>query len=96
MPETLRDYASRVFGLQPHCPQPPAPVQLPLPQPGTVCALVHCAIGPFDRELLPSLGIDVYDHPFDPALGCTTIETPSVPRRSRRIQYMGSGTTTSA
>lgn len=32
----------------------------------------------FDRELLPSLGIDVYQHPFDPALGCTTIETPAV------------------
>jgi hypothetical protein len=32
----------------------------------------------FDRELAPTLGIDVYDHPFDPATGFGTIETPSV------------------
>ena len=32
----------------------------------------------FDRELAPTLGIDVYDHPFDPAVGYGTIETPSV------------------
>ena len=32
----------------------------------------------FDRELEPSLGIDVYAHPFDPAVGYGLIETPSV------------------
>lgn len=32
----------------------------------------------FDRELLPSLEIDVYAHPFDPSLGYGVIETPSV------------------
>lgn len=30
-----------------------------------------------DRELLPSIGIDVYQHPFDPMVGHTTIESPS-------------------
>jgi hypothetical protein len=32
----------------------------------------------FDRELRPSLGIDVYDHPFDPSLGHGVIDTPAV------------------
>ena len=32
----------------------------------------------FDRELEPSLGIDVYAHPFDPAAGYGIIETPTV------------------
>lgn len=32
----------------------------------------------FDRELKPSLGVDVYDHPFDPSLGYGLIETPSI------------------
>lgn len=32
----------------------------------------------FDRELLPTIDIDVYDHPFDPAVGHAVIETPSV------------------
>lgn len=32
----------------------------------------------FERELEPSLGIDVYSHPFDPAAGHAIIETPSV------------------
>jgi len=31
----------------------------------------------FDRELLPSLGIDVYDHPFDPDVGVGTIDGPT-------------------
>jgi hypothetical protein len=32
----------------------------------------------FERELEPSLGIDVYAHPFDPTLGYGVIESPSV------------------
>ncbi len=32
----------------------------------------------FDRELAPSLGIDVYEHPFDPSLGYGVIDTPAV------------------
>jgi hypothetical protein len=32
----------------------------------------------FDRELAPTLGIDVYEHPFDPAVGYAVIETPAV------------------
>lgn len=32
----------------------------------------------FDRELAPSLGIDVYDHAFDPSIGYGLIESPSV------------------
>jgi Putative capsular polysaccharide synthesis protein len=32
----------------------------------------------FDRELLPSLGVDVYDHPFDPDVGVGVIEAPAV------------------
>src|SRR5262249_53315800 len=32
----------------------------------------------FDREFAPALGIDVYEHPFDPAAGHTAIETPAV------------------
>lgn len=35
-------------------------------------------IGWFDRELHVSLGINVYEHPFDPAVGYAIIETPSV------------------
>jgi hypothetical protein len=31
----------------------------------------------FDRELLLAIGIDVYEHPFDPAVGHTTIESPT-------------------
>jgi hypothetical protein len=31
----------------------------------------------FDREFLPALGIDVFDHPFDPQLGHAVIETPT-------------------
>lgn len=43
----------------------------------------------FDRELLPTLGIDVYEHPFDPALGCATIETPSVRLLVLRHESLG-------
>jgi hypothetical protein len=32
----------------------------------------------FERELEPTLGIDVYAHPFDPATGYSVIETPAV------------------
>jgi hypothetical protein len=32
----------------------------------------------FDREFAPALGVDVYDHPFDPATGSAVIETPAV------------------
>ncbi|MFZ6003774.1 MAG: putative capsular polysaccharide synthesis family protein [Actinomycetota bacterium] len=32
----------------------------------------------FERELEPTLGIDVYEHPFDPASGFTIIDTPAV------------------
>lgn len=32
----------------------------------------------FDRELKPTLGIDVYQHPFEPAAGHAVIETPAV------------------
>ena len=32
----------------------------------------------FDREFAPALGIDVFDHPFDPAAGHRVIATPSV------------------
>ena len=32
----------------------------------------------FDRELVPSLGVDVYDHPFDPSVGYGIVETPAV------------------
>jgi hypothetical protein len=32
----------------------------------------------FDREFAPALGIDVFDHPFDPAAGYRVIATPSV------------------
>lgn len=32
----------------------------------------------FERELEPSLGIDVYEHPFDVARGFSIIETPAV------------------
>jgi hypothetical protein len=32
----------------------------------------------FDLEFAPGLGIDVYDHPFDPAAGSAVIETPAV------------------
>ena len=35
-------------------------------------------LGWFDRELKPSLGIDVFEHPFDPTSGYGTIETPAV------------------
>jgi hypothetical protein len=35
-------------------------------------------IGWFEREMAPSLGIDVYAHPFDSALGYGLIETPAV------------------
>lgn len=31
----------------------------------------------FDRELAPALGIDVFEHSFDPALGHGVIETPT-------------------
>ena len=30
----------------------------------------------FDREFAPALGIDVFEHPFDPAQGYGVIETP--------------------
>jgi Putative capsular polysaccharide synthesis protein len=32
----------------------------------------------FDREFVPALGIDVFEHPFDPLRGHGVIETPSV------------------
>jgi len=32
----------------------------------------------FDREFAPALGVDVFVHPFDPALGHAEIATPSV------------------
>lgn len=32
----------------------------------------------FERELEPSLGIDVYEHPFDPARGFAIIDSPAV------------------
>lgn len=32
----------------------------------------------FDQELGPTLGIDVLEHPFDPAVGHAVVETPSV------------------
>lgn len=35
-------------------------------------------VGWFDRELLPSLGVDVYEHPFDLERGYSVIESPSV------------------
>lgn len=31
----------------------------------------------FEREFAPALGIDVYDHPFDPSVGYSVIETPA-------------------
>jgi hypothetical protein len=31
----------------------------------------------FDREFAPVLGVDVFEHPFDPALGHGTIEIPA-------------------
>lgn len=54
--------------------------------PTTIAAFVRFAttqgiprtIGWFDRELHVSLGINVYEHPFDPATGYAIIETPSV------------------
>ena len=54
--------------------------------PTTIAAFVRFAtaqgiprtIAWFDRELRVSLGINVYEHPFDPATGYATIETPSV------------------
>ncbi len=54
--------------------------------PTTIAAFVRFAtaqgiprtIAWFDRELRVSLGIDVYEYPFDPAIGYATIETPSV------------------
>ena len=35
-------------------------------------------LGWFDQELAPVLGIDVLEHPFDPAEGSAVIETPAV------------------
>jgi len=32
----------------------------------------------FDREFAPALGVDVYDHSFDPAVGSAVVETPAV------------------
>ena len=32
----------------------------------------------FDREFAPALGVDVYDHPFDPDTGSAVVETPAV------------------
>lgn len=32
----------------------------------------------FEREFAPALGIDVYDHPFDPSIGSSIIETAAV------------------
>ena len=54
--------------------------------PTTIAAFVRFAtaqgiprtIAWFDRELRVSLGINVYEHPFDPATGYAIIETPSV------------------
>ena len=43
----------------------------------------------FDAELQPSLGIDVFDHPFDPAVGYATIETPAVRLLVLRQESLG-------
>jgi hypothetical protein len=32
----------------------------------------------FEREFLPTLGVDVFAHPFDPSLGFSMIDTPAV------------------